>query len=212
MTHKYKGKTIRIEQDEDPMSPRDWDNAGTMICWHKNYELGDENEFHSPDSFEEWWAENGKGGVRLPLYLYDHSGITMRTSPFSCPWDSGKVGWIYMTEEEIKKDFPAHTEKPLGWPVDNNDWKKPPIARALACLEAEVKTYDQYLTGDVYGYIIEDEDESCWGFYGEDYCLQEAQSVVDYIVNREKKEKQKKLKSMITKHVPLSYRQQELTL
>ncbi len=33
--------------------------------------------------------------VILPLYLYDHGGITMRTNPFSCPWDSGQVGWIY---------------------------------------------------------------------------------------------------------------------
>ena len=50
-------------------------------------------------------------------------------------------------------------------------------------LEGEVKEYDQYLTGDIYGFILrgpkekcdkcghtaegEDED-SCWGFYGSD--------------------------------------------
>jgi len=33
--------------------------------------------------------------VILPLYLYDHGGITMSTGAFSCPWDSGQVGWIY---------------------------------------------------------------------------------------------------------------------
>jgi hypothetical protein len=37
--------------------------------------------------------------VILPLYLYDHSGITMNTTGFSCPWDSGQVGWIYTSKE-----------------------------------------------------------------------------------------------------------------
>ena len=37
--------------------------------------------------------------VILPLYLYDHSGITMSTGPFSCPWDSGQVGWIYASKK-----------------------------------------------------------------------------------------------------------------
>ncbi|MFR9543614.1 MAG: hypothetical protein SNH27_16395, partial [Rikenellaceae bacterium] len=56
-------------------------------------------------------------------------------------------------------------------------------------LEAEVKLYDQYLTGDVYGYTIsecdnEDNelDDSCWGFYGREgiECLTiEAKSYID---------------------------------
>ena len=52
----------------------------------------------------------------------------------------------------------------------------------------EVETYDQFLTGDVYGYIITelDEDEeydidSCWGFYGEDNCMTEAEAIVNNI-------------------------------
>lgn len=94
----------------------------------------------------------------LPLYLYDHSGITMNTTGFSCPWDSGQVGWIYVTNEEIIKEYGS---------LD--------IEKARKFLVSEVETYDQYLTGDVYGYqlIEKDEDgdeldviESCWGFYG----------------------------------------------
>ena len=41
--------------------------------------------------------------VILSLYLYDHSGITMNTTGFSCPWDSGQVGWIYADADCIKK-------------------------------------------------------------------------------------------------------------
>ena len=50
-------------------------------------------------------------------------------------------------------------------------------------MESEVKQYSQYLEGDVYGFAIEDPDgndmDSCWGFYGHAYCLQEAKSIAD---------------------------------
>jgi len=40
--------------------------------------------------------------VILPLYLYDHGGITMSTNPFSCPWDDGgQVGWIYASKQKF---------------------------------------------------------------------------------------------------------------
>lgn len=39
-------------------------------------------------------------------------------------------------------------------------------------MDLEVKTFDQYLRGEIYGFIIETVDgehlDSCWGFYGED--------------------------------------------
>jgi hypothetical protein len=47
-------------------------------------------------------TEQIQGLVILPLYLYDHGGITISCSPFSCPWDSGQVGWIYADYDMIK--------------------------------------------------------------------------------------------------------------
>jgi len=55
--------------------------------------------------------------------------------------------------------------------------------RAEKHLIGEVKTYDQYVTGDVYGFKLktvstcdkghehkeEEEIDSCWGFYGTDW-------------------------------------------
>ncbi len=100
------------------------------------------------------------GYVMLPLYLYDHSGITMRTGSFSCPWDSGQVGWIVCDKETVLRE----------WCGDRDLAEK--------SLQAEVAIYDQYLTGDVYGFIVEETDDpdsddweetdSCWGFYGSD--------------------------------------------
>ena len=45
------------------------------------------------------------------------------------------------------------------------------LSEAKKILEGEVETYNQYLTGDVYGFILEKPDgehiDSCWGFYGD---------------------------------------------
>lgn len=168
--------TLELYRDNNPSNPRDWDNVGTMVCWHTRYNLGDVNgkkAYGDPSKFDVWWKTNGKGGVILSLYLYDHSGITMRTQPFSCPWDSGQVGYIYTTKETVIKEWGK-----------NGKFTHSSKAKALKYLEAEVKTYDQYLCGDVYGYVIEDSQsqriDSCWGFYGLDYAKQEAQTQLDY--------------------------------
>ena len=51
-------------------------------------------------------------------------------------------------------------------------------------LRTEVEQYDLYLTGQVYGYEIEDadgdEEESCWGFLGEEYAEQSARDAAGY--------------------------------
>lgn len=207
----YKGYTIEIERDEFNDSPRDWDNLGTMVTWHRRYPLGDEQ----PKSDVDNWLSNmvdihvepprGKDGyvtkqwddfiddleagyknaidkawkllqshiVILDLYLYDHSGLTMSTSPFSCPWDSGQVGFIYATKEDIRKEYNVRR-------ISAKTLKK-----AISVLESEVKMYSQFLQGDVWGYLVEKGDEfvdGCWGFYGHDYCLSEAKNIVDHLV------------------------------
>jgi hypothetical protein len=118
------------------------------------------------------WAEFAKIAVTLPLYLYDHSGITMRCSPFSCPWDSGQVGFIFITNEKIRSEYSC---KRITSKIRQ---------RVQQALIAEVSTYDDYLTGSVYGFIVKNEDgdelDSCWGFYGLDYCKQEAHESAEH--------------------------------
>jgi hypothetical protein len=159
--------TLSIERDENPSNPRkEFDHLGTMVCNHRRYNLGDiqDGNPHAPE-----------GSVWLGLYLYDHSGITMSWNPFSCRWDSGVVGVIYVTREDIIKEYGS----------DSIDSRK----RALECLKGEVKEYDQYLTGDVWGYVIKDEGDnhvdSCWGLYGRDYCVTEGESALKHEQNRQ---------------------------
>lgn len=35
----------------------------------------------------------------------DHSGLAMQTTSFNDPWDSGQVGWIYVSKEDALKEF-----------------------------------------------------------------------------------------------------------
>ena len=49
----YKGYIIEIEQDENPESPREWDNLTTMICFHKKYNLGDKHDIKHQD-YSSW--------------------------------------------------------------------------------------------------------------------------------------------------------------
>src|SRR3990167_995153 len=98
MIGKIEKDWIRIElhQDELMESPRGWDNLGTMVCFHSRYRLGDSHNFESPKDFQEQITEEAH--VILPLYLYDHSGLAINTTGFHCPWDSGQVGFIYVSK------------------------------------------------------------------------------------------------------------------
>lgn len=94
--------------------------------------------------------------VILPLYLYDHSGLTMNATGFSCPWDSGQVGWIYADRDRMQKEYGLVTSEILQQTKD--------------LLLSEVKEYNDYLTGQCYGFRLfkgAEEVDSCWGFIGE---------------------------------------------
>jgi len=180
----YKEYTIEIGRDEYPENPRHWDNIGTMICRHNRLSLGDE---HSIDFSEcNSWNDDeniikdifGLDCIMLPLYLYNHSGITMKTTPFSCRFDSGRVGTIVVSRKKARNELNV---KRITKNTKN---------QILKYLEGEVQTYDHYISGNVwYNKILKDGEEidSCYGYYGEDTCLSEAKHQVDHIVLTEQK-------------------------
>lgn len=40
-----------------------------------------------------------------PLYMLDHSGLTLSLSSFKNPWDSGQLGFLYVTKQNMKEYF-----------------------------------------------------------------------------------------------------------
>lgn len=197
----YKNHTIDIVQDENPLNPRtEYDNVGTMICFHRNYDLGDKHDYSSPDDLQSrLLADFGPSPIILSLYLYDHSGITMRTSPFSDPWDSGQVGILVCSRQKAVKEW--------GKKRFTSAVKK----KALAYLESEVKTYDKYLTGQICGYVIKDKTketiDSCWGYDDSDYAISEAKNYIDHVTKKALEKRIALLKSLIRNRVSLETRQ-----
>lgn len=189
----YHGHTIKIFQDLDPETPREWSNLGTLICWHRLYRLGDSHPFDSPEAFlrdlagvsdqsdlsmEQLRERAERKAILLPVFLYDHSGLGMNTIGFHCPWDSGQVGYVYVTLEAVWQEFGLkRVTKALR-------------EKAADILRGEIVSYDAYLGGRVYGYVIEQDGEeidACWGFVG-DYeldCLSEARAFVDQLILRD---------------------------
>lgn len=168
------GLIVRIIEDTDYESPREWDNFGVMICSHRQYTLGDEQ--FSPDDYEGWddlkehLIKDEKAVIVLPLGLYDHSGITMYVGDTHDRWDGGQVGFIYCTQEDVDREFDGNLKK------------------AEDFMRGEVETYDQYLRGDVWGYVVtnpknDDEVGSCWGFYGIESAKEEANNTADSFVH-----------------------------
>ena len=89
------------------------------------------------------------------------------------------MGWIYASYDDIQKEYGAVNPKT--------------ITQAEQSLIGETDTYDCYLRGECYGYIVEKdgiEIDSCWGFLGDlremisdmkEYVPKEYQHLFDHI-------------------------------
>jgi hypothetical protein len=183
----HRGHLINIFYDDGAETPRAWDNLGTMYTMHR-HNIPEEkfyDHFGTSEVFESQWVFSDRflrEYIALPIYLYDHSGQTVSTRPFSCQWDSGLLGIIAVPIEDVKKEY--------GWKI----LTKKRRTRIEQHLQDEVETYDNYLTGEVYRFEITPADdtddviESCGGFYGEDGLKQieaECKAGIDAIHHRE---------------------------
>ena len=155
LTEVYNTYKINIVIDNNPADPMEHDNFGKMQCFHKNYIIGDNLEFNNSKDLINFIKNPDI--ISLPIYMYDHSGITIKTTPFNCLWDSGQVGYIYVTKEAIKKEFNC------------KNLTKNILDKVYAILKSEVKTYDKYLTGGVFFYEIFDSNgdlkDSSYDYY-----------------------------------------------
>jgi hypothetical protein len=171
------GYTMEIFVDHFPSNPRtEWENMGTMVCFHNRYRLGDKHDYNSND-FDSWEGlekqiiKDHDPAVILPIYMYDHSGITINTTGFSCGWDSGQIGFIYLSKEKARKEYGF---KRLTAQIKD---------KLTKYLTGEVEIYDNYLTGEVYGFMImegEEVIESVSGYYGRESVEEEANSCLKY--------------------------------
>lgn len=179
--------TLKIVLDNNPSNPRSWDNLGTIAYKHRNYDLGEEKIdepiewledklnlsqgfIYSNERLEQLEEKFYKKFVALPLYFYEHSSCSIKTTSFNCKWDSGKIGYIYATKKQVLKE--------LGSKIVTEKLRE----QVLSIFRGEIETFDHYVRGDIYGFVIEDEEgnpiDSCFGFYGENW---EDNGLIDHI-------------------------------
>jgi hypothetical protein len=137
-------------------------------------------------TLHEWAKDQGALAI-APLFILDHSGITMRAGRTvlvndealtqgdtesrnrfmgdEAGWDTSMVGFAIITNESWK---PCMGDEPVT------------LEKATEVIDSEVKTYASYLEGSVYGYVVADGElgeDACWGFLGdpdESGCKEEA--------------------------------------
>lgn len=150
---------VTVTRDDEPDSPRQEGvgNVGYMACLHYRYSLGDEGDVVEDvvsSLREEGLAATAtmlqrEFGVQvvLPLYLLDHSGLSMTAGgnvlqghvPNRRGWDTSVVGIIFDHPERLASAL----ADPVGAPTVET-W-----------LRQEVAEYDLWLHGDAYVLQIE---------------------------------------------------------
>jgi hypothetical protein len=231
-TVSYRGYTIEITRDQDPLNPRkDWEHLGEMVCWHSNYLLGDEQPDDEPidwletaleidddvseekqesmtqKEYVDWlFSEFGKNNYFMMLHLYDHGGISMSCKSFigrvpHASWDSGRVGFIYVSKEDAKEALKGYSK---SWLKEYHKGKtEEEIVNTI--LEGEVETYNEYLTGEVYCYSVDETGDGCCGFFGDEgikQAIEDAKSNIDYNIDRFTKRHIERVKAWIRNRVP----------
>jgi len=151
----YKGHTIRfIDSEPEVESPREYDPLGIMVTFHRNVDFNDmvpplnSSDFNGWDEMKEHIINKLGAVVILPVYMLDHSGQSLSVKPFSCPFDSGQLGFIYTTREKMltHRNF-KHLTKKLKDEAEQE-------------LIGEIETLDQWIRGEAYGFVIDPIDDN----------------------------------------------------
>lgn len=195
----YHKHEIQICYDDNAESPREWDNLGTFAFFHKKYNFGDKVDFKSED-FDGWLEmENHilktlKAVICLTVCMYDHSGQTIYIGTQHDRWDGGRVGFIYVTKEQLYETY------------ETTKITATIRTKAEEVLRNEIKTMDSYMQGEVYGYKVIDEHgeniDSCWGYYGDDgkkYAIECAKDIIDHNIKNTINKHLSQLKAWILK-------------
>ncbi len=182
-TEIHKGHVIRVYSDDSPPNPREGDDMATFVMFHKNHDLGDSKDHTWKVEDYSGWAEMQvalEKNYRLvvPVYMYDHGGVSLARSPFSCPWDSGQVGFVGASADAIRGVYGV---KRLTRNV---------MEKARRYIEGAVESYSKYVNGEYVCVSIQDpggeEGELLGGFEDCELAVQSAKDEIDFLTKDEK--------------------------
>ena len=193
----------RVEYDHDATSPREWDNLSRFVRFtgtRSQYQIQGEETAddlvdalldlaHRVDPLRAYDTLNeainyrdmtlahgvlvrllAKHFVIYTLEVNYHDGSASGSPLTVEDIGSGRFdGLAYVEHEAIVKEYGS---------LD--------LERATKLLKGEVEEYSRWASGDVYGVEVEDTEtghvlDSCWGFIGYDYALEEANRMLEEV-------------------------------
>ena len=197
----YKGYIIKIDNENDfADNPGDWGNDDYFLVYdHRSFYV--KRDYFNPDDIFETMQQGKKlfdGYWFFPVYAYIHSGVSLQLKRwFNCvPQGHNEFDVSFKGFALIKRQKGSWNEN---------------IAYSQA--EGLLETWNDYLHGNVYGFICKDANDenidSCWGYYGDPETsglMDEAKGAIDYEVKKRLQDKISKVKTWIKNHVPIDKR------
>ena len=146
---------IMVKSDHDQDLEEVWSQGiGTLATWHSRYSIGN---VQPEESYDEYMSNVTDESAVVEIYMYDHSGLAFSTAPFSCPWDSGRLGVWVVTPDELRAEYGDDTPESRS--------------KAERFIRSRIETMNDICQGNAWGYEVLDFDgevcDSCWGFIGD---------------------------------------------
>lgn len=146
---------------------------------------------------EKMWLVIQSGEVvAQSISMYEHSGIELWLGSYDwhvdAQWDCSSIGFAYIEKSTAEREMP--NRKLIDG--NNEDWKQ----WSCKVMEAEMEVYDQYASGNVFCFVVNDENgdvlDSCGGYYGEsgrEDALREAREQIDFHLNKKQGTRERNL-------------------
>lgn len=209
----YRGFKIKIYQDDmQNESPDDWGNEDVfLVGYHRDFTVERKNILSKDIAVDTYRVLRNEQEITecdnpervtelihdywiFGLEAYIHSGVRLALSYEGnfCDrrWDVSQLGLVLVRKKECRLSKTA-------------------IKRARGLIE----TWNDYLSGNIYGFQVEDDTEddidSCWGFYGDwekSGILEHAKSAIDYEIKDRLQKRKDQLKAWIRNKVAIEYR------
>lgn len=157
-----------IANEVDPTVEDRIDYWAEVIDLYSDYERFEEKKERIIDKALE-------KAIILDIYMYEHGGVSLSTTPFPDKWDSGQIGYIYTSLEKVRKKYGVSRVSRKLWKTVEEE------------LRMEVEAYGHFLNGEVYGYLLYSPDgeiiDGLWGFYGDDWEKNGMMDRVNEVIN-----------------------------
>jgi len=150
---------LKIYQDKDIESPREWDDLGYFITQQRNYNSPDKNkplQAIIKEAYDEQ-PTNATGHIKkikrlckqqfnedivliVPISKYEHGNIRYYIGDHKvCSFDSGVCGFYIITKESLKKCYGL---------------KRPINKTLLEKIQVELDLYNTWENGEIYCFIL----------------------------------------------------------